>query len=139
MNLKIAKKEEEFEKINDFFWKMWKQEFDLDKFNEIEEYKKGYVIFIEGKNKIIWAIYFLENNKIYKIWRFWVLKDFRGQSLGKKLFLEMEDFLKKKKIKKLQVYAEIKNISMYEKFWFKKIWELQKVWNTEAVMMEKNY
>ncbi len=137
MNLKIAKKEEDFKKITDFFWKIWKEEFDLERFDRIDEYKKWTTIFITEKWKILSAIFFIKKDKISKIWRFWTLKNFRWKGLWKKVFLKMEDFLKKKKVKKLQIFSEIKNISMYEKFWFKKIWELQKVWNTKAVMMEK--
>lgn len=40
MEIKISKTENDYLKINNFFWKIWKEEFNLDRFDDLEKYKK---------------------------------------------------------------------------------------------------
>lgn len=137
MKIKTAKKNSDFEKINIFFWKMWLEEFNLERFDCIKQYKAWKVFFIEQEEKIISAIFIFERDWNYWIQRFGTLKEFRGKWFGRKVFDKMIKFLKDKKIKNLYVNADIKKQSMYEHLWFKSLWEIRMIWENKAIKMLK--
>lgn len=137
MKIKTAKKNSDFEKINIFFWKMWLEEFNLERFDCIKQYKAWKVFFIEQEEKIISAIFIFERDWNYWIQRFGTLKEFRGKWFGRKVFDKMIKFLKDKKIKNLYVNADIKKQSMYEHLWFKSLWEIRMIWENKALKMIK--
>lgn len=88
---------------------MWLEEFNLERFDCIKQYKAWKVFFIEQEEKIISAIFIFERDWNYWIQRFGTLKEFRGKWFGRKVFDKMIKFLKDKKIKNLYVNADIKN------------------------------
>lgn len=137
MKIKTAKKNSDFEKINIFFWKMWLEEFNLERFDCIEQYKSWKVFFIEQEEKIISAIFIFERDWNYWIQRFGTLKEFRWKWFGRKVFDKMIKFLKNKNIKNLYVNADIKKQSMYEHLWFKSLWEIRMIWENKAIKMLK--
>lgn len=130
--IKIAKTKTEFEKINNFFWKIWKKEFDLDRFDKIEEYKSGKVYFLEENSKIISAIFLYEKKYQIHIWRFATLEEQRWKKLATKLFWEV---IKKIKNKKIILNADYKKKWFYEKLWFIITWKKLEIWNTIALEM----
>ena len=69
MQIKLAWNDK-LSQIDNFFWKMWKELFDIDCYNQIETYKKCEIYYIENDNKIISAIIFTnykwKNKKFYK-------------------------------------------------------------------------
>ncbi|PZM84797.1 hypothetical protein DLH72_02905 [Candidatus Gracilibacteria bacterium] len=137
MKIKTAKKNSDFEKINIFFGKMWLEEFNLERFDCIEQYKSGKVFFIEQEEKIISAIFIFERDGNYGIQRFGTLKEFRGKGFGRKVFDKMIKFLKDKKIKNLYVNADIKKQSMYEHLGFKSLGEIRMIGENKALKMLK--
>lgn len=138
MNIKKALTEENYNKINIFFWVIWKKEFNLDRFDRINEYKKWVVYYIEKNNSIIAALNLtLINNKKY-IWRFATLKEYRRKWIWTLLLNNTIKLLKEIWEKEIFIYSEINNIKYYEKFWFVKIWKTHEIWNTQSIEMKIN-
>ena len=76
MQIKLAWNDK-LSQIDNFFWKMWKELFDIDCYNQIEAYKKCEIYYIENDNKIISAIIFTNYKWKNYIWRFWTLAEYR--------------------------------------------------------------
>jgi len=71
MQIQQVTTEEEYQKIDDFFSKMWKELFEIDCKNQIDKYKLCDIYFFEENSQIISAIIYT-NKKTGKnyIWRF---------------------------------------------------------------------
>lgn len=138
MKIIQAKNLSDFLKINDFFWKIWKEEFNIDIFDKIDEYKKQIIYFIEKDWIIISAITCKLIDTDSYIRRFATNKNNRWIWIWTILLNELIENLKWKWIKKIFVTSEIKRISFYEKFSFIKFWIIKNVWNTQVVEMKKD-
>lgn len=128
----------DFLKINDFFGKMWKEEFDIDIFDKIDEYKKQIIYFIKKDWVIISAITCNLIDTDSYIRRFATNKNNRWTWIWTTLLNELIENLKRKWIKKIFVTSEIKRTSFYEKFSFIKFWIIKNVWNTQVIEMKKD-
>lgn len=137
MDIKTPKTENDYLKINDFFWKIWKEEFDLDIFDDLEKYKKSENFFIEENEKIVSAICFFKKDWKYFIWRFATDKDFRWKWFWTKIFEKTLDFIKNLWENEVSLNAEIKQKNFYKKFGFEEIWEQKEIWNTKSILMRK--
>ncbi|MDD4151987.1 MAG: GNAT family N-acetyltransferase [Candidatus Gracilibacteria bacterium] len=138
MKIIQAKNLSDFLKINDFFGKIWKEEFNIDIFDKIDEYKKQIIYFIEKDGIIISAITCKLIDTDSYIRRFATNKNNRGIGIGTILLNELIENLKGKGIKKIFVTSEIKRISFYEKFSFIKFGIIKNVGNTQVVEMKKD-
>ncbi len=141
-NIKKATTNEEFEKIDKFFWDMWKKEFNLDRSWKVEEYKKGRCFYLEENGEIISCLYSFSSKKFWKeyIWRLATKKEFRWKGLAsdllKMLFTELYNNWKKE----IALNAEVNNVKFYEYFGFKIKWEVEKLKENEeieSIYMEK--
>jgi len=138
MKIIQAEKISDFSKINDFFWEIWKEEFDIDIFDRIDEYKKQIVYFIEKDWIIISAITCNLIDTDSYIRRFATNKNNRWTWIWTILLNELIENLKRKWIKKIFVSSEIKRSNFYEKFSFIKFWIIKNIWNTQVVEMKKD-
>lgn len=138
MKIIQAEKISDFSRINDFFWKIWKEEFNINIFDRIDEYKKQIIYFIEKDWIIISAITCNLINTDSYIRRFATNKNNRWTWIWKTLLNELIENLKRKWIKKIFVTSEIKRIKFYEKFSFIKFWIIKNVWNTQVIEMKKD-
>lgn len=128
----------DFLKINNFFWEIWKEEFDIDIFDRIYEYKKQIIYFIEKDWIIISAITCNLIDTDSYIRRFATNKNNRWTWIWTTLLNELIENLKRKWIKKIFVTSEIKRTNFYEKFSFIKFWIIKNVWNTQVIEMKKD-
>jgi len=137
MEIKKAKNLQDYTKLNDFFWKIWKEEFDLDKFDKIDDYKNWINYFIEESGKIISAINIFKTKewKIH-IWRLATLKIHRWKWIWTKVIKYALKDLKTQWETEILLTAEIKTKNYYEKLWFKQIWKAENVWNTQGAEMK---
>lgn len=139
MKILEALKESEYQKLNFFFWKLWKEEFNLDRFHKMEDYENWINYYIMDWEKIISAInIFISSNWEFHIWRVWTLKEYRWQWLWTMLIKKSIETIKNKWIKELFMTAEIKNLEYCKKIWFKEIWKFERIWNTKCIKMKKN-
>jgi GNAT superfamily N-acetyltransferase len=116
---------------------MWKEEFNLDRFDKINEYKEWAVFFIRDNNKIISAIsirYFGNKNHIG---RFWTLREYRWKWYWWKLMNYVLDYYKDKWIHEITLDTDFSRTALYEKYWFNQVWDKIKVWNTYWIQMIK--
>ena len=129
MQIKLAWNDK-VSQIDNFFWKMWKELFDIDCYNQIEAYKKCEIYYMQNYNKIISAIIFTNYKWKNYIWRFWTLAEYRNNwywsSLIKTILNKYDD---------IYLEADEKQVNYYEKLWFKQTWENKVIWNTISYWM----
>lgn len=124
--------DEEYQKIDDFFSKMWMELFEIDCKNQIDKYKFCDIYFFEENSQIISAIIY--NYKKWEknyIWRFWTLAKHRGKWLWTKLIQHVLE----KYEGDLFLDADEKQVSFYEHIGFQKTGESREVGNTLAYGM----
>jgi len=137
MNIQKANTENDYIRINDFFWKIWKEEFNLDRFDKIDEYKKSEVYFIENNNEIISAINIYKNEDWEsQIWRFATINSKRWSWIWTELIKYSLKEIISKWEKNIILYAEINRVNYYKTIWFKEIWKEIEIWNTKAIKMK---
>lgn len=137
MKILKASTEKEFQEITQFFWKMWKEEFNLDRFDKIDQYKQWTVFFIRDNDIIVSAINIRHLENINHIGRFWTLNEFRWKWYWWKLMKYTLEYSKNNWIKEVNLEADFKRTTLYEKYWFQQIWEKIAVWNTYWIKMIK--
>ncbi len=140
--VKKATIDEEFEKIDEFFGKMWKEEFGLDRFGQIEKYKAGRCFYLEENWEIISCLYSFESKKFWKeyIWRLGTKKEFRGKWLASDLIKTLFTELYNNWNPEIAINAEIWNENFYEFFGFVVKWKPEKMKEDEemlSIYMEK--
>lgn len=136
MLIKQANTEKEFENITNFFWKIWKEEFKLDRFDRINEYKNWIVYFIEDKWEIISAIFWIFTDNKYWIWRLATKYNERWSWYWTLLINRLIKELQNEWYKKIFLSSEISQTKFYKKFWFQTIWKEIEVWNVKIIDME---
>lgn len=124
--------DEEYQKIDDFFSKMWMELFEIDCKNQIDNYKYCDIYFFEENSQIISAIIYN-----YKKWeknyirRFWTLSEHRGKWLGTKLIKHVLE----KYEGDVFLDADENQVDFYEHIGFEKTWVNREVGNTLAYGM----
>ena len=127
-NLKIFK-----ENLKFYFNEINKSKLDLTKIKLISSNilkKKNYKFIITYKEIFIGFIILeitknISNEKICTIKDFFIDKKYRGNSLGKNVILIIQNYLKKRKIKKIKIEI-LKTNNSVEKFWKKFKIKIQK-------------
>ena len=120
-NLKIFK-----ENLKFYFNEINKSKLDLTKIKLISSNilkKKDYKFIINYKEIFIGFIILeisknISNEKICAIKDFFIVKKYRGKSLGKNVILIIQKYLKERKIKKIKIEI-LKTNNSVEKFWKK--------------------
>ena len=119
-----------FHKLTIFFWKIWKELFNIDCYNQIEAYKKCEIFYLEDDNEIISAIIFTNYKWKNYIWRFWTLTKYRNNWYWRKLINKIIN-----KYDDIYLDEDEKKVNYYEKLWFKQTWENKVIWNTISYWM----
>lgn len=139
MKILQASTENDYQEITQFFWKIWKEEFNLDRFDKILQYKEWTVFFIKDNNKIVSAINIRDFENKKHIWRFATIKEYRWKWYWWELMNYTLDYLKYNWVNQVSLDADFKRTALYEKYWFKQVWEKIAVWNTYWIKMVKEF
>jgi predicted GNAT family N-acyltransferase len=138
MKILQASTESEYQEITQFFWKIWKEEFNLERFDRINEYKQWTVFYIEINSKIVSVINIRDFRNTKHIWRFGTIKEYRWKWYWWKLMNYTLNYLQNNWETKVSLDADHKRTALYEKYWFKQVGEKIAVWNTYWIKMIKD-
>lgn len=121
----------ELQKVDLFFEKLWKEEFNLDASNQVEYYKKSDIYYISENNEIISVIIYSKYKDKNYIWRFWTLKAYRW----KWYWTALLNNLLKNYSWDFHLSSDEKQVDYYKWFGFKEISKPYKYWDTYSVDM----
>ena len=144
MQIKLAWNDK-LSQIDDFFWKMWKELFDIDCYNQIEAYKKCEIYYMQNDNKIISAIIFTNYKWKNYIWRFWTLAEYRNNwywsSLIKTILNKYDDIYLEADEKQVNYdLSKLEKIKLFEiQFLIEWFWKSKKFIYPAGIKSENSF